>query len=439
MVKFMETKTGYSTTTYKMQLYQKHFDWLVLTKDLYNEVLAFYYQILLTQTELLVLSSYSLLRELEKLTIGTKEDKKNGILPKYSLERFPKLPLYFRRAAINAAISMAKSYTVRLEQWKRQSEKLEEGLKKQNKGCPKPASCFHASPLFYQGMYRNFTSASIELKLWNGTVWKWVRYPFKGREFPEHCELLSPCVKLYRKRAELHIPVVTKVEDIRNIKERLDENGTLCAVFLPGQDTMAVCALMDTKGILLDTCFIKGGAELARRKNQLLSSWKHAKKKEPMPTWIREKIHAINEAWAHKISRQIVDFAVKHGALIIVVPSYQRAIPARQLWFGNTSPYDWIGRNILQKTDYKAFREGIVMGTVSAANLTRYCSHCGAEIKRYNEGKKPGKNYYGGQLFVCPNGHQGNSALNAAKNIGIGLLKRYSAKEYISVCESSRI
>ena len=30
----------------------------------------------------------------------------------------------------------------------------------------------------------------------------------------------------------------------------------------------------------------------------------------------------------------------------------------------------------------------------------------------------PGVRYFGGRLFVCKNGHQGNAALNAAKNIG---------------------
>lgn len=410
----MEQKIGYSTTTYRMQLYQKHFEWLKNTKNLYNQVLEFYYKILLEKQELLELSSHALMRELEILTVGTKEQKKNNILPKFPLTDFPKLPLYFRRAAINASISMVKSYSIRLKKWNEEQLNSDNNFLK--KGQPQPASVFQAAPVFYKGMYRNFEKNSIELKLFNGVKWNWVKYRFKGRKFPQDSECLSPSVKLLKKRAELHIPVVTKVKDIRKLEERLLKEETLCAVYLPSQDILAVCVLMNIKGEILDTLFIRGGAELKRKRQSLIQSYFDYSK--TLPNHIKKKLSDINETYAHKVSREIVNYAVEKKATILVLPSYINSIPTKNLRFSGTSSYDWIGRNIIKKVEYKAFQVGIISGTVSAQHIVDRCAECGTEIKRYNEGHKPDKFYYGGKLFLCPNGHKGNTAFNAAVNIG---------------------
>ena len=58
------------TITYKMKLYHRHWEELILTKKLYNQVLKFYYEILLEQEELLELSNFLLMRELEILSVG---------------------------------------------------------------------------------------------------------------------------------------------------------------------------------------------------------------------------------------------------------------------------------------------------------------------------------------------------------------------------------
>ena len=65
------------TITYKMKLYHRHWEELILTKKLYNQVLKFYYEILLEQEELLELSNFLLLRELEILSVS------KGLLSEY--------------------------------------------------------------------------------------------------------------------------------------------------------------------------------------------------------------------------------------------------------------------------------------------------------------------------------------------------------------------
>lgn len=63
------------------------------------------------------------------------------------------------------------------------------------------------------------------------------------------------------------------------------------------------------------------------------------------------------------------------------------------------------------------WNNGIIMTAVRPYYASAKCSHCQEEIKRYNEGHQAVKNYYGGRLFVCQNGHKGSTSLNFAKNI----------------------
>ena len=103
---------GYAITTYKIQLNYKHLDWFKQTQSLFDAVLAFYYELLEKQPETLELSNQNLLRYLELQTIK----QRDGTKPEIPLP-FEKIPLYFRRAAINAAISMYRSYMGKLKTW----------------------------------------------------------------------------------------------------------------------------------------------------------------------------------------------------------------------------------------------------------------------------------------------------------------------------------
>ena len=79
----------------------------------------------------------------------------------------------------------------------------------------------------------------------------------------------------------------------------------------------------------------------------------------------------------------------------------------------------FLGKWIIRFLKYKAWREGIILTIVPPYHTASHCCHCEAPIKRYNENHMPGVRYFGGRLFLCKNGHQGNVALNAAKNLSI--------------------
>lgn len=411
---------GSVTLTYQFLLYNRHMDWIDATKELYNRVLKFYFFLLLERRPWMELSNHALLRELEILTFGTRQQKGKEN-PSCPLQGFPKLPLYFRRAAINAAIGMARSYFGRLKAW--------EDDRNDEKNCPSQPSGFYAAPVYYKGMYRNFTDSGIELKLYTGEEWHWVTYGMRGKKIPAQGKRLSPVLKRIGKQAYLYVPVALPVQDIRTVKDRLSNHSKLLAVAFPNGDCMAAGAVFnEDRQFAKSHCFYGGGELKAcrnraiRRLNKSLESRKKSKTIETEADFnkkIYNKITAVNQHFTNQISRQIVDYCVQEKISLIVVPNYEKTLDFTKRRYLKTNEFDWLGRSVIQQLKYKAFQQGIVVSTVRPYHITDVCSRCGAKIQKYNEGNRPSYHYYGGKLFQCPNGHHGNSAINAAVNIGL--------------------
>ena len=412
----MEQTKGFRTITYRFRIYSEHEAWFWETKKIYNRVLEFYYDILTREQGLTELNKQKVMRHLEILSIGTK----NGEEPKYPVP-FEKVPLYFRRAAINDAVRLYRSFD-------------------SGKGHgAKPAGNIDSAPTFYKGMYKEFCSTSVMLKLFNGSNWEWVSCSIDicGRVFPKTKQILSPTLVLTGNRAMLHVPVKEEVLDVRPVKERLDNNEKICAVYLPNSDTMAAMVVLDIEGKLLASRFIHGGRELAHRKSVYIKRIEENRKsmggnKEKLPAEenkaLKEKIHRITDNIAHKVSREIIDFCKEQGASILVVPNYKQSMDFNRIGYVTATNYDWLGRRIISYVKYKSFGEGIVTATASTKNIASRCYQCGEPVKKYNEGYRPGKNFYGGKNFVCPNGHQGSSYFNSAMNVGRNFLRYMSEK-----------
>lgn len=397
----VQGKQGYVTTTYKMKLYPKHLDWLALTKERYNQVLAFYYHILMEQKDLLTLSNQNVLRQLEIITLGEKKKEVKAINP----IPYEKVPVYFRRAAINGAISMVRSHI--------QREKTAKGDSNVNL-----AKQFQSSPVYYKGMYKEFNKEYILLKLWNGTSWVWVKYRFQknNRTLPETAVCMSPSLKIDKRSVYLHVPVVFAVKDVRKVTERIEEKELICSVYFPNGNHLAVCIVIDSDGRFIKSYFIGKGKEWKHRRKYYQN--KIQSENEKISRNAKEKLHNISEDYAHKVSREIITFCAENNVKVLVVPNYKNKIPLKDKRYLQITKYDWIGPRIIRYLDYKAFKEGIVMTKLMPFNIVKNCSLCGEKVKRYNEGHQPNENYYGGKLFFCSNHHKGNTSFNAARNLG---------------------
>lgn len=420
----LENKKGFTTITYKVRLYDRHHEWLLYSRQIYNRVVWHYYQILINELSLLEQSNFLLLRSLEAASIGTKEMKAKGEEPTWKLEQVPKIPLYFRRAAINTAIGLARGY------WS--------SCANGNRGFPTPAKAINCSPVFYKGMYREFQKNTVQLKVYNGKKWVWMTFPYVGREIPKEGNILSPTLKIEKKVAYLHIPVEIPVEDISTVKERMKKETYICAVAFPDGDCLAVCVKMRKDGSVKDSYFIHGGRIREEQRKKVLKRLEKSRKsrknyrateiiegKERENATLYKKLEQINWYYAHKVSCEILDYCRKSQIKVIVVPNYENTIPFEKYQYLNTNRFHWQGRAIIRNLKYKAFKNGILVTTIRPYHISDCCSECGKKIQRYNEGHSASRNYYGGQLFFCSNGHKGNASWNTAKNIGRYFLRQF--------------
>lgn len=95
----------YAITVRRYNVLFRHTDWLKKTQELYNEILLFYYRLYLETFPDQQPGTQEALRILETLTIVGRDNSRFQPL-------FPgrRIPLYFRRAAINTATAAAKRY-----------------------------------------------------------------------------------------------------------------------------------------------------------------------------------------------------------------------------------------------------------------------------------------------------------------------------------------
>ena len=296
---------------------------------------------------------------------------------------------------------------------------------------------------YYKGMYKDFDDQSIMLKLYTGKAWAWVKHRYTGRPFPENAERMSPTIVIRKKKVMLHVPVKEKVEDIRTAKERVRQKEKFVAVALTTSDSLAVCTTFQADGTATHPYFIKGGKELAHRRKQLIGYTKRStagnnasgimtqpvgndalvvprgdQLERPNAKYYN-KITRVTDHYAHEVSRKIVNYAVKQGAKLIVMPAYGDTFEKGTLPYLKTDIMAFIGRRIIRYTKYKAWQAGIIVQLNSMGKATKQCYKCGEAIYKYNtEYQPPSPNFLGGKNFRCKNKHRGSTALNTARNIG---------------------
>src|SRR6202162_2131378 len=99
-----------ATTTIKQVLsYQpNHAHWFAANQALFNRVVAFYFEVIQAHEKILDLSTKEALTALETLT-HTMSKNRAPVMPLTEIAH--DIPAYFRRAAINAALGSARSFS----------------------------------------------------------------------------------------------------------------------------------------------------------------------------------------------------------------------------------------------------------------------------------------------------------------------------------------
>lgn len=377
-------KTGYSIRTWRMRLFCSEKQILAETEKLYCEAVAFYYELLKDRNELWTENLLTIQGQLEKLTVPGKD----GRVPEY-LPPGGKLPVYFRRSAMNKASMAVKTAAA--------------------------SGCFpqkiEANITFFKGMYRDLASTSVVLKLWNGKKWIWTECGLTGRSFPANSALLSPTLVHEGKWLMLHVPVKQENSDARTAKERMKEGCRVCGVRFTNTDSFAVCSVLDERSRPVSVKNCHGGNAYRYHCKTLLKKIEASKVftdkdnvDQPNKKYYMRYKH-LNEHYAHQVSREILDFCKENQAGIIVLPEYDEDFYRMTMYrSGNDSPLH-LSTKIRNYLKYKAWAEGILVLELRADGTEKYCSICGSP------GKKQSK------LFICQNGHQINRFLNGSRNL----------------------
>ena len=338
------------------------------------------------------------------------ETKKNRAKYDFDL-RFPRLPSYLRRSAIQHALGSVSSYETRLGLWER--GKLT--------GKPKLVCKNHAMPVFYRDvMYKaaDEQEDAAYLKLYDGRDWKW----FRVNLFHTDMEYLrknwagkKASAPTLEKRHHRYFLRFSYTEEISLSKTDAKEQ-TICSVDL-GINTDAVCTIMRADGTVLGRRFISfpsdkdrlyrvlGRIRRFQRQHgagQIHSRWAYAKR--------------LNMELSRKVSGAITAYAREYQADVIVFEYLE--MQGKKTGSRKQRLHMWRKRDIQKLCEHQAHRSGIRVSRVSARNTSRLAYDGSGIVARNPENHS---------LCTFTTGKQYNCDLSAAYNIGA----RYFIRELI--------
>ena len=172
-----------ATTTIRQVLnYQADYAaWFAANQALFNQVTSFYFEVIQAHEKVLDLSNKEALTALEKLT-HTTQSNPHPVMPLCEIEE--DIPAMFRRAAINAALGSARSFSANLGKWRKRKEKAQAKGKKFTERPPVPPRSWNKSATLYAGLWKERAGSSIMIKVWTGSVleldqssYHWARNP----------------------------------------------------------------------------------------------------------------------------------------------------------------------------------------------------------------------------------------------------------------------
>ena len=326
--------------------------------------------------------------------------------------RFPKMPSYLRRSAIQHALGSVSSYETRLGQWK------ETGVLS---GRPKLTCRNHAMPVFYRDvMYREGAEGKDEayLKLYDGHDWKWFRVYLKRTDMEylrrnwKGKKASAPTLEKRHRRYFLRFSYTEEVTLTKiPVKEQI-----ICSVDL-GLNTDAVCTIMRSDGTVLGRRFIDHPSEKDRMYRTLGRIRKFQREHGPAQAggrWAYTK--HLNTELGRKIAGAVAAYAEENHADVIVFEylEMQGKISGKN----KQKLHLWRKREIQKRCGHQAHRKGIRVSRVCAWNTSRLAYDGSGQVLR------DPKNH---SLCTFQTGKRYNCDLSAAYNIGA----RYFIRELL--------
>lgn len=336
--------------------------------------------------------------------------KKNTARYDFDL-RFPKMPSYLRRSAIQAALGLISSCRSR-----------------QAGGKSRLPERVHAMPVFYRKvMYKEGEPGSDRayLKLYDGHDWVFREIRLKHTDMEylrRHWSGVKASAPTLEKKHKKYFLRFTFQENV-SLTDKPAGSCRICSIDL-GVNTDAVCSIMEPDGTILARSFINFPGDKDRIGHVLGRIRRHQRIHGGGCRGLWRYAVRLNEQLSIKTAAQIVRFAKEHHADVIVFEFLEMKGKVR----GSKKMrlHIWRKRDVQKRCEHMAHRKGIRISRVCAWQTSRLAFDGSGEVTRDPENHS---------LCTFTTGKQYNCDLSAAYNIGA----RYFIREQIkSMPETAR-
>ena len=326
--------------------------------------------------------------------------------------RFPKMPSYLRRSAIQHALGSVSSYETRLGQWK------ETGVLS---GRPKLTCRNHAMPVFYRDvMYREGAEGKDEtyLKLYDGHDWKWFRVYLKRTDMEylrrnwKGKKASAPALEKRHRRYFLRFSYTEEVTLTKTpVKEQI-----ICSVDL-GINTDAVCTIMRADGTVLGRKFIDFPSEkdrMYRTLGRIRRFQREHGSAQAGERWAYTR--RLNIELSRKIAGAVAEYARENHADVIVFEYLE--MNGKISGSKRQKLQLWRKRDIQKRCEHQAHRKGMRISRICAWNTSRLAYDGSGIVLR---------DWRNHSLCAFQTGKRYNCDLSASYNIGA----RYFIRELL--------
>ena len=325
---------------------------------------------------------------------------------------FPKMPSYFRRAAVQHALGSVSSYRTRLEQWKAEGEKT---------GKPYLKSEQYAMPVFYHDvMYRENTEEkdAAFLKLYDGHDWKWFAVRLKHTDMEylrKHWSGKKASAPTLEKKHDKYFLRFTYAEEVSLNRTPVKEQ-TICSVDL-GINTDAVCTIMRADGTVLGRKFIDFPSEkdhMYRTLGRIRRFQREHGSAQAGERWAYTR--RLNIELSRKIAGAVAEYAWENHADVIVFEYLE--MNGKISGSKRQKLQLWRKRDIQKRCEHQAHRKGMRISRICAWNTSRLAYDGSGIVLR---------DWRNHSLCAFQTGKRYNCDLSASYNIGA----RYFIRELL--------
>jgi IS605 OrfB family transposase len=322
---------------------------------------------------------------------------------RYFQKRFY-FPSYLRRAAIEFALGQVCSFLTRYYDWQSGNRKRKDALPARFNP---ETRCY---PALYRGQCIKFSTdfGEAQIKVGNGSDWVWTKVQItqlRERHLLNHSQGLSPSLIVKDGKAHLSMPFKLHPEKL---------GGKLVCAVDVGINTTATATIVGSDGTVIQSAFFHRGGDIDRR-DKVLGQIRHKAK-------LTKKLHkgfcrglyrraqGINHNMAQHISQEIVQFALAHGASVIVFEALKDWKPkaGKKRSTLKQGFHGWLHRLLVQLTQNKFVEVGGKVELVYPRGTSSWADDGSGQLKRSKA------NY---ALATFQNRKRYNADLNGSSNL----------------------